>query len=62
MLYTKFQGHRTSGSGEDLVWIGQAVLRRCLKLRTTDGRRRTDDGLTPEHGYTIRSFMSLWLR
>ena len=27
----------------------------CLKLWTTDAGRTTDDGGTPEHGYTISS-------
>ena len=41
------------------IWLrlAQRFRRKCLKLWTT-----TYDGRTPDHGYTISSPMSLWLR
>ena len=44
------------------LWLAKRFQRRrCLKLWTTDGRRTTD-GRTPDHGYTISSPLSLRLR
>ena len=39
----------------NLALIGQSVLEKIIEILDDDGR-------TPEHGYTISSPMSLWLR
>ena len=50
------------------IWLRSAkrfLRRRCLSIVNgrTDGRTTTDDvRRTPDHGYTISSPMSLWLR
>ena len=43
------------------LWLTKRFRRRRCLIMWTDGRR-TDRRRTPDHGYTISSHMSLWLR
>ena len=52
-LHIKFGFDWQSSFGEEDLWA---------LWTTDDGRRRTDDGRTPDHEYPISSPMSLWLR
>ena len=44
------------------LWSAKRFLRRCLSIVDARWTDNDDGGRTPDHGYTISSHMSLWLR
>ena len=46
------------------IWLqsGKRFQRRCFNIVDNDGRTKTDDRWTTDHGYPISSPISLWLR
>ena len=53
-IYINFRPPSQAGSTKNLALIGKAVSEeKMFEIVAEDGR--TDDGWTPEHGYTISS-------